>query len=122
MPLNMPVQKVAIRPLHFDDREPAGANLDALLEKPKINVVGQADLAKMFGDRLITFGMVADRAQEAANRPGLLECQKPARFVGLVDHGVAAGGRLGHTETIELEGDRWYSWVGKSLWRVLNRH
>src|SRR2546422_8333977 len=63
MLLNMTVQKVAIRPLHFDDREPAGANLDALLEKPKINVVGQADPAKMFGDRLITFGMVA-RSEE----------------------------------------------------------
>ena len=59
--------------MHFDDREPAGANLNALLEKLKINIIGQADLAKMFGDRLITFGMIADRAQEAANRPGLLE-------------------------------------------------
>src|SRR5216683_5046827 len=106
MLLNMTVQKVAIRPLHFDDRKPDGANLNALLEKLKINIIGQADLAKMFGDRLITFGMVADRAQEAADRPGLLECQESARFVGLVDHGVAAGGRLGHTEPIELEGDR----------------
>src|SRR5438128_1239951 len=122
MLLNVTVQKVALCPLHLDDREPVGANLNALLEKLKIDIIGQAHLAKMFGDGLITFGMVADRAQEAANRPGLLEYQKPARFVGLVDHGVAAGGRLGHAEPIELEGDRWYSWVGKSLWRVLNRH
>src|SRR5439155_24478039 len=43
----------------------------SLLEKPKINVVGQADLAKMFGNRLITFGMVADRAQEAATMPNV---------------------------------------------------
>src|SRR5256886_17398638 len=93
MLLNVTVQKVALGPLHFDDREPVGANLNALLEKLKIDIIGQAHLAKMFGDRLITFGMVADRAQEAANCPGLLECQKPARFVGLVDHGVAAGGR-----------------------------
>src|SRR2546426_1878678 len=107
MLLNMTVQEVAIRPLHFDDREPVGANLNALLEKLKINTIGQADLAKMFRDRLITFGVVADRAQEAANCPGLLECQKPARFLGLVDHGVAAGGRLGHTEPDELEGDRY---------------
>src|SRR5881628_2421574 len=102
MLLNMTVQKVAIRPLHFDDREPAGANLNALLEKLKINIIGQADLAKIYGDRLITFGMVADRAEEAANRPGLLEGQKPARFLGFVDHGIAAGGRFGHTEPIEL--------------------
>src|SRR2546422_7500750 len=79
MLLNMTVQEVAIRPLHFDDREPVGANLNALLEKLKINTIGQADLAKMFRDRLITFGVVADRAQEAANCPGLLECQKPDR-------------------------------------------
>src|SRR5207245_4656522 len=105
MLLNMTVQKVAIRPLHFDDREPAGANLNALLEKLKINIIGQADLAKMFGDRVITFGMVADRAQEAANRPGLLECQKPARFLSLVDHGGAAGGRFGIPKPVELEGD-----------------
>src|SRR4029077_18247664 len=101
----MTVQQVALRPLHFDDREPAGADLDALLEEPKIDVVGQADLVKMSGDRLVPFGMVADGAQEAANRPGLLERQEPARLPGLVDHGVAAGGRLGHPEPIELEGD-----------------
>src|SRR5881275_2808305 len=101
MLLNVTVQKVALGPLHLDDREPVGANLNALLEKLKIDIVGEAHLAKMFGDRLITFGMVADRAQEAANCPGLLEYQKPARFVCLVDHGVAAGGRLGHTEPIE---------------------
>src|SRR5437773_7718298 len=76
MLLNVTVQKVALGPLHFDDREPVGANLNALLEKLKIDIIGQAHLAKMFGDRLITFGMVADRAQEAANCPGLLECQK----------------------------------------------
>src|SRR5438876_9478422 len=79
MLLNVTVQKVALGPLHFDDREPVGANLNALLEKLKIDIIGQAHLAKMFGDRLITFGMVADRAQEAANCPGLLECQKPAK-------------------------------------------
>src|SRR5437867_4655851 len=73
MLLNVTVQKVALGPLHFDDREPVGANLNALLEKLKIDIIGQAHLAKMFGDRLITFGMVADRAQEAANCPGLLE-------------------------------------------------
>src|SRR5205814_9381091 len=121
MLLNVTVQQVALGPLHFDDREPVGANLNALLEKLKIDIIGQAHLAKMFGDRLITFGMVADRAQEAANCPGLLECQKPARFVGLVDHGVAAGGRLGHSEPIELEGERFYSSVGKSIVRWLNR-
>src|SRR2546426_7554696 len=104
MLLNVTVQKVALGPLHFDDREPVGANLNALLEKLKIDIIGQAHLAKMFGDRLITFGMVADRAQEAANCPGLLECQKPARFLGLVDHGVAAGGRLRSEEhTSELQ-------------------
>src|SRR5438309_653947 len=73
MLLNVTVQKVALGPLHFDDREPVGANLNALLEKLKIDIIGQAHLAKMFGDRLITFGMVADRAKEAANCPGLLE-------------------------------------------------
>src|SRR5438552_5602069 len=71
--LDMTVQQVALRPLHFDDREPLGADLDALLEKPKINVVAQADLVKMSGNRLIPFGMVADGTQEAANRPGLPE-------------------------------------------------
>src|SRR2546430_12836154 len=81
MLLDVTVQKVALGPLHLDDREPVGANLNALLEKLKIDIIGQAHLAKMFGDRLIPFGMVADRAQEAANCPGLLEYQKPARFV-----------------------------------------
>src|SRR5437899_4441993 len=71
--LDMTVQQVALRPLHFDDREPLGADLDALLEKPKINVVAQADLVKMSRNRLIPFGMVADGSQEAANRPGLPE-------------------------------------------------
>src|SRR5438552_3672564 len=121
MLLNVTVQKVALGPLHFDYREPIGANLNAPLEELKIDIIGQAHLAKMSGDRLITFGMIADRAQEAANCPGFLESQKPARFGGLVDHGVAAGGRLGHTEPIEREGDRFSSWVGKSPWRVLNR-
>src|SRR2546425_8602883 len=63
MLLNVTVQKVALGPLHFDDREPVGANLNALLEKLKIDIIGQAHLAEMFGDRLITFGMVADRAR-----------------------------------------------------------
>src|SRR5207249_10845612 len=102
MLLNMTVQKVAIRPLHFDDREPARANLAAVLEKPKINVVGQADLAKMFGDRRITFGTIADRAQQAANHPGLLERYTPARYLVLVDHGVGVGPRLGHPQPDEL--------------------
>src|SRR5437763_2793758 len=106
MLLNVTVQQVALGPLHFDDREPVGANLNALLEKLKIDIIGQAHLAKMFGDRLIPFGMVADRAQEAANCPGLLEYQEPARFIGLVDHGVAAGGRLGHAEPIERKSTR----------------
>jgi hypothetical protein len=105
MLLNVTVQEVALGPSHFDDREPVGANLNALLEKLKIYIIGQVDLAKIFGNRLVALGVVADRAQEAANRPGLLERKKPARFVGLVDHGVAAGGRLGHAELIELEGD-----------------
>src|SRR3989475_4666884 len=76
MLLNVTVQQVALGPLHFDDREPVGANLNALLEKLKIDIIGQAHLAKMFGDRLITFGMVADRAQEAANCPGLLRSEE----------------------------------------------
>src|SRR3989449_8097082 len=54
MLLDMSVQKVALRPLHLDDREPVGANLDALLEKLKIDIIGQVDLAKMFGDRKST--------------------------------------------------------------------
>src|SRR5262245_5227892 len=106
MLLDMTVQKVAIRPLNFDDREPVGANLNALLEKLEIDIIGQSDLAKMLGDRFVTFGMVADRAQEAANRPGLLERQKPARLIALVDHRVTTGSRFGHAEPIELEGDR----------------
>src|SRR5437879_11720902 len=84
MLLNVTVQKVALGPLHFDDREPVGANLNALLEKLKIDIIGQAHPAKMFGDSLITFGMVADWAQEAANCPGLLECRKSDRYVGIV--------------------------------------
>src|SRR5690242_14344582 len=100
----MTVQQVALRPLHFDDREPAGADLDALLEKLKIDIVGQADRTKASGDRLVPVGMVADGAQEAANRPALLEWRDPARLPGLVDHGVAACGWLGHPEPIELEG------------------
>src|SRR5256885_9129581 len=104
MLLNVTVQQVALGPLHFDDRVPVGANLNALLEKLKIDIIGQAHLAKMFGDRLITFGMVADRAQEAANGPGLLEYQTPARSAGLADHGVATGGRIARTAPLELEG------------------
>src|SRR5438093_7233805 len=73
MLLNVTVQQVALGPLHFDDREPGGANLNALLEKLKIDVIGQVHLAKMFGDRLITFGMVADPTPEAANGPRLLD-------------------------------------------------
>src|ERR1043166_790792 len=121
MLLDMTVQKVAIRPLHFDDREPVGANVNALLEKLKIDIVRQSDVAEMFGDRLITLGMVADRAQRTANRPGLLERQKPARLIGLVDHRVAAGGWFGHTEPILLEGDRFQSGVGKGVLWMLNR-
>src|SRR6266704_451402 len=90
MLLNVTVQKVALGPLHFDDREPVGANLNALLEKLKIDIIGQAHLAKMFGDRLITFGMVADRAQEAANCPGLLEWQKPLAGAE-PPHGIQSG-------------------------------
>src|SRR5262249_17221544 len=106
MLLDMTVQKVALRPLHLDDREPVGANLNALLEKLEIDVIGQSDLVKVLGDRLVTFGMVADRAQEAANRPRLLEWQNPARLMALVDHRVAAGGRFRHAEAIEFERDR----------------
>src|SRR5207237_9687799 len=96
MLLNVTVQKVALGPLHFDDREPVGPDLNALLEKLKIDIIGQAHPAKLFRDRLVTFGMVADRAQEAANSPGLLECQKPSSFVGVVDYVDGAGRRLGH--------------------------
>jgi len=83
MLLNVTVQQVALGPLHFDDREPVGANLNALLEKLKIDIIGQAHLAKMFGDRLITFGMVADRRRKQRIAQVFLNVKNPARFVAL---------------------------------------